>query len=62
MSYFVLSQISIFFSTKTSAVTNLNPRNSVNNVFSLFLIADSVSLSYSSGSKEFKISTSQEFA
>ena len=38
---------------------NLNQLNIVNNFFSLFLTADSVSLSCSSGLKEFKISTSQ---
>ena len=34
---------------------NLKPSNSVNKCISLFLIADSVSLSYISGLKEFKI-------
>ena len=57
MSYFVLSSLSIFLNTKTSVVRNLNPLNSVNNFFSLFLIADSVSLICSSGLNEFKVST-----
>ena len=54
---FCLSSFSIFLSTKTSVVTNLDPLNSGNFFFSLFLIADSVSLSCSSGSKEFNFST-----
>ena len=41
---------------KTNVVTNLNPL-SPDIFFSLFSIADSVSLSCSSGLKEFKIST-----
>ena len=55
MSYFVLSLLSIFLKTKTNAVTNLNPINSDNNFFSLFLIVDSGSLSCSSGLKEFTL-------
>ena len=47
----------VFLPSKTNVVTNLNPLNSVNNFFSLFLIADSVSLNCSSRLKEFKIST-----
>ena len=52
MLYFVLSSLSIFLITKTNVITNLNPLNSVNNFFSLFLIADSASLSCSSGLKD----------
>ena len=47
----------LFLSTKSSVVTNLNSFISVNNFFSLFLIADSVSLSCSSRLKKFKTST-----
>ena len=54
---FYLHFLFIFLHTKTNFVTNLNPLSSDNNFLSLFLIADSVSLSCSSGSKEFKIST-----
>ena len=57
LSYFVLSLLSIFLNTTTNVVTNLNPLNSGNNYISLLLIADSVSLSCSSGLKEFKIPT-----
>ena len=57
VSYFVLSSLSIFLKTKTNHVTNSNLLNSVNNLFSLFLIADSVYLSFSSGLKELKTST-----
>ena len=57
LSNFVLSSFSIFLNTKTSVVMNLNPLNSDNNFFSLLLIVDSVSLSCSSGLKEFKTST-----
>ena len=57
MSDFVLSSLSIFLSTWTSVDMNLNPLKSDNNFFSLFLIADSVSLSCNSGLKEFPIST-----
>ena len=52
MLHFVLSSLSIFLNTKTNVITNLNPLNSVNNFFSLFLIADSASLSCSSGLKD----------
>ena len=48
----------MFLSTKTSVVTNLNHVKLINNFFSLFLIADPVSLSCSPELKEFKISTS----
>ena len=51
---YVLSLLSFFLNTKTNVVTNLNPLNSGNNFFSLFLIAY---LNCSSGLKEFKIST-----
>ena len=57
VSYFILSSFSIFLSTNTNIVANLYPLNSVNNFFSLFLIADLVSLSYSSGLKKSKILT-----
>ena len=57
LSNFTLSSLSIFLNTKTSIVTNLNLLNSDNNFFYLFLIANSVSLSCTSGLKEFKIST-----
>ena len=40
VSHFVLSSLSIFLNTKTSVVTSLNPLNSVNIFFSLFLITD----------------------
>ena len=40
VSHFVLSSLSIFFNTKTSVATNLNPLNSVNIFSSLFLIAE----------------------
>ena len=53
----VLSLVSIFLNSKTSIVTDLKPFNSDNNSISLFLVADSVFLSCSSGLKEFKIST-----
>ena len=56
VSHFVLSSLSISFSTKANVVTNLNPLNSVNIFFSLFSITDSVSLSGSFELKEFKIS------
>ena len=56
MSDFVLSSLSISLSTKTSVAMSLNPLNSVNNFFSLFSIADSGSLNFSSGLTEFKIS------
>ena len=62
MSYFVLSSFCIFLNIKTNFVTNLHLLNSDNNFFGLFLIADSVSLSCSSGLKEFKISTLWELA
>ena len=53
----VLSLVSIFLNSKTSIVTDLKPFNSDNNSISLFLVADSVFLSCSSGLKEFNIST-----
>ena len=56
VSCIVLSSLSIFLSSKTSVVTNIKAFNSVNKSISLFLIADSVSLSCISGLKEFKIS------
>ena len=56
-SNFVLSSLSIFLKTKANVDTNLNPLQLKNKFFSLFLIADSVSLSCSSGLKEFEIST-----
>ena len=62
-SYFVLSSLSIFLITKTSVVTNLKPFNWANkSTISLLLIADSVSLSCSSGLKEYKILTLKELA
>ena len=45
----------IFLNFKTNVVTNLNPLNSDNNYFILFLVPVSVSLSCSSRLKEFKI-------
>ena len=42
--------------TKTNFVTNLSPLNLVNKSISLLVITDSVSLSCSSGLKEFQIS------
>ena len=59
MSYFVLFSLFIILSTKTSVVTNVNPLNLVNYVFSLYLIADLVSSSCISELKEFKISALQ---
>ena len=47
----------MFLNSKTIVVTNSNPFNSDNKSISLFLVADSVSLSCSSGLKEFKFST-----
>ena len=55
--YIVLSSLSIFLNSKTNVVTNLNPLNPDKKSISLFLIVDSVSLSYSSGLKEFEILT-----
>ena len=46
----------VFSNTKTNSVTYLNPLNSDNIFFSLFLITDSISLSSSSELKEFKTS------
>ena len=62
LSYFVLFLLSIFLNTKTNVVTNLKPLNSDNNSIRLLLIANSVSLSCSSGLKIFKISTLQVLA
>ena len=62
LSYFVLSLLSIFLNTKTNVVTNLKPLNSDNNSIRLLLIANSVSLSCSSGLKILKISTLQVLA
>ena len=45
------------FNNKTSAVTNLNFLNSDNNFVALYLIADLVSYSCSSGLQKFDIST-----
>ena len=55
--HILLSSCSIFLNTKSNVVTNLKPFNWVNNCISLVLIAVSVSLSCSSGLKEFKISS-----
>ena len=52
-----LMSVEFFFNTKPNVATNLKPFNWVNKSISLLLIADSVSLSCSSGLKEFKIST-----
>ena len=57
LSNFVLSLLSIFLNTKTNVVTNLKPFNWVNKSISFFLIADSLSLSCSSGWKKFKMPT-----
>ena len=62
LSYFVLSLLSIFLNTKTNVVTNLKPLNSDNNSIRLLLIANSVSLSCSSGLKILKTSTLQVLA
>ena len=56
MLYFVLSSFYVFLNTKSSVATNLNLLISDNKSISLFLIADSVSLSCSSGSKKSKLS------
>ena len=60
--YFVSSSFSIFLNSKTNIVKNLNSVNLDNKFISLFLITDSVSLSYSSGLKEFKVSALKEIA
>ena len=62
MSCFVLSTPSIFLNTKINVFTNLKPFNRVNNFIRLLLIASSVSLTCSSGLKEFKISILQVLA
>ena len=56
---FVSSSLSVFYflNSRNHVVVDLNPFNSVNQSFNLLLIADSVSLSCSSGLKEFKILT-----
>ena len=54
---FVSSSFSIYLNSKTNVATNLKPLSSFNTCLGNFLIADSVSLSCSSGLKEFKIST-----
>ena len=54
VSYFVFSSLSIFLSTATNVVTNLNPLKLDNNFFSLVLTAYLVSLSCSSEFKEFE--------
>ena len=55
MLHIVLSSPSIFLNSKANNITNFKSFNSVNKSISLFLIAYSVSLSYSSWLKEFKI-------
>ena len=51
--YFAISSLSIYFKNSiTNIVTNLKHLNSINKCISLFLTADSVSLSCSSGSKK----------
>ena len=55
--YCILSLLWIFLNSKTSVATNLKSFNSVNKPISVFLIADSVSLTCSSGLKELMIST-----
>ena len=62
MSYFDLSLFTISLSTKTSVVTNLKLFNWVKKSINLLLIADSISLSCSSGLKEVNISTLEELA
>ena len=66
LSKLVLSSLSTFLNSKTNAVTSLEPFNLVFNLvntsISLLLTEDSVSLSCSSGLKEFKISTLLELA
>ena len=57
MVYSVWSSLLIFLNSKTNVATNLKPFDSDDKFISLFLIADSVSLSCSSGLKEFKFST-----
>ena len=52
MIYFVSLSLSIILNTNASVATNLNPLKSINNFFSLFLIADLVSLSCSSRLKK----------
>ena len=54
---FYLASFSFFLNTKTSVATDLFPLYSDKKLLSLFLISDSVSLSCSSGLKEFKTST-----
>ena len=55
--FFYLHFLSIFMSTETNVVTNLKYLNSVNNSIGLLLIANSTSLSCSSGLKGFEVST-----
>ena len=57
MLYFVTSSLSTFLNSKTNVATNVKLLNLYNKSISLFLIANSVSLSCSSGLKELKIST-----
>ena len=57
MLYFVTSSLSTFLNSKTNVATNVKLLNLYNKSISLFLIANSVSLSCSSGLKKFKIST-----
>ena len=52
--YFVGSSLSIFLNSIANVVTNLNPLNSVSKFDSFFLIADSVSVNYSSRLKNSK--------
>ena len=63
MPYLVLSSLSIFLNTKTNVATNINYFSSLFNFSSIsILIADSVSLIFSSGLKEFNASTKQKIA
>ena len=55
MLYFASSSLSIFLNSKTNVVTNLKPLNLDHKSISLFLTANSVSLSCISRLKEFKI-------
>ena len=57
--YYILLYIHLLFllNSETSVVTNVKSFNSVNKSVSLYLTLDSISLSCSSGLKEFQIST-----
>lgn len=57
MLYSALWSVSIFLKSKNSVIMNVKAFNLGNKSISLYLIADSLSLRCSSGTKECKIST-----